>query len=336
MGSVITPDPDEICGLDVDVNGSYFEAEAEVVGGSYQMQLPAGTHYIYLDSGGNGPYDLVAYPVQVTVTPSDIVSGTPVDAPDIIAISKWYSTYGTISGAVTKNSGADPTGQLMIGILPAGSLDDVTPDKLARVELIQEMRLGAFEPYALFPVPPVPPGAYDVFCALDNQAPNGLDSVTILGWHKNVIVGPDETVTNIDFDYTHSGSNYIDGYVTSNFGNPILNAQVLVKDIDGNLIGFAVTDPNGYYRIYNLPAGGYTMAASQPEFEDTETPINIPADTTKNLVLDYTSNNGPTHVGSNITSNTTWDVAGSPYIVDGGQVCAIRRYEHQRHAGGRR
>jgi hypothetical protein len=102
QGTVITPNPDEICGLEVQAPGSNFEADPDVVGGSYQMLLPEGTHLIYLDTEGDGPHGLAAYPVQVTVNPGDIGSGTPVDVPDDLnIISFLYSNYGTINGNVS-------------------------------------------------------------------------------------------------------------------------------------------------------------------------------------------------------------------------------------------
>ena len=35
-----------------------------------------------------------------------------------------------------------------------------------------------------------------------------------------------DTISGIDFDYTYSGSDYIDGYITTQFGNPVLNAEL--------------------------------------------------------------------------------------------------------------
>jgi len=288
QGTVIAPDPDEICDLEVWAPGSDFEADPDVEGGSYQMRLPQGTHLIYLDSEDDGPYNLAAYPVEVTVNATDIGSGTPVEVPDDLnIISVFNSNYGTISGNVNKLSGADPTGEMLIGVLPAGSLDDATPEKFDRAELIQIMWLTSFGPYSLFPIPPVPPGEYDVFCALETESPEGLESISILGWHKKLTVGAGQTVVNIDFDYAHSGSDYFDGYITSKFGNPVMGALVLVKDGGGDLIGFTETDQNGYYRIYNIPAGDYTMEASHPDLGDASSPINIPANTTVDLALVY-------------------------------------------------
>jgi len=82
----------------------------------------------------------------------------------------------------------------------------------------------------------------------------------------DVTVVAGETTSNIDITITLSPSptGSISGKVTDTEDRPIEDATVLAS---GTGFGSATTDENGNYKIYDLPAGTYTVEASANGFQ---------------------------------------------------------------------
>jgi len=259
--------------LEVRSEGYDFDADAVVGNGSYQLRLPEGTHHIYLETDGDGPYARVAYPVRVTVTAADVIGGSPVTAADMVVIPEGHPDVASIRGDVINDSMGDPLppGRFAVGILPADQLDNVSPEALAGTSSIQQMVLPDFAsssmlPFTLTPVPPsgyapVPPGAYDVYFLLSNESQAGLESVTILGFQQDVTVSAGATESIPAFTYVNHGTR-VEGDVNDTNGNPVLGAFVLMTNANGELVAFAETDAAGHYSLYNPPPGDYTVQAS--------------------------------------------------------------------------
>ena len=84
-----------------------------------------------------------AYPVEVTVTAGDVASGLPVTAPDMVMITASSPDAAQVSGSVIKDNstGPDPSGRITLTLLPAGLLDNVTPETLMNINGIQETHI---------------------------------------------------------------------------------------------------------------------------------------------------------------------------------------------------
>jgi len=111
--------PDQPCAdVEITSEGIDFEADSDIADdGSYSLRLPDGTHYIYLESDDDAPWDFVAYPVQVTINNGVIESGP--DAMEIIYAG--HDAAETLGGDFRDNFNPDPKGRLLISALPAKS-----------------------------------------------------------------------------------------------------------------------------------------------------------------------------------------------------------------------
>lgn len=69
------------------------------------------------------------------------------------------------------------------------------------------------------------------------------------------------------FSFIYAGEGAISGIVTDSItGNPIPNARLNARKINGHGGGMAVTDENGYYIIQNLPPGSYMVNCCAPNY----------------------------------------------------------------------
>ena len=72
--------------------------------------------------------------------------------------------------------------------------------------------------------------------------------------------------TDVKLDYVSEGGT-IKGKVLETTGKPVLKAQVILnKSATNQLAGFADTDQNGEFIIYNVPAGAYTATAIHSQY----------------------------------------------------------------------
>ncbi len=293
IGSVDGPSLDSGCGLEIRADGIDFNVGADVQADqSYHAFLPEGTHRIYLDPSGRGPWDPAAYPVTVTVTATDVTTGGPVPIPDSMTIvAAGDLDAATISGSIENTTGASPAGNTFVSLFPQGMVANATPETLANIGSIQEalitLPLNGTVPFSLTPVPP---GVYDIVLFEHHELASGIEAITILdSFTVGEIVGggagfnlPNPLV------YT-SGSPQVDGYIQDSRGSPILAATVLVTDSIGNFVAFTRTDETGHYTLYNLPDGTFTVQAVHPDFESRPTTtVTLPGPTTIDLLtLDY-------------------------------------------------
>jgi parallel beta-helix repeat protein len=326
-GRMIGSHPDDLCGLELESDGSDFEADGEVIGDTYQLRLPEGIHRINLDAPGWVPYQVVAESAEVPpVTADDVTSGTPVSAPDMTVYSNHHPDSAQILGSIGSNgTGVDPSGEFVVGVFPAGVIDTITMQSLAGTQPVQEMLVSGFD--SQFTLSPVPPGTWDVYWILNNRTEEGLESFTVRGLYEDVILDAGGASSEIpEFAYNAVGSPVVSGVVEDSNQNPILGARVLIiNDVTGMLAGFAETDETGYWAVYNLLAGDYTFTAGHHGFdENTTATLQVENGTSFNVgtisLTPYDPPNEPTDVSGNISSNTNWTPAGSPYIVTGNVI----------------
>jgi hypothetical protein len=285
LGAAKDPVGEGLSGLEIRSSGIDFESDDDTCNGAFQLRLTEGTHRIYLDTDGDGPYQFVASPVEVTITSGDVDSGVPVNAPDLTVYSESDPEASTLTGNVIDSVGtSSPIGELTIVVIPEGIVGSATPETFAGIGDIQETILEDFGPFTMTPVPP---GSYDVVCILDNETPNGLTSFTLLG-NQNVTISEGETIALSNFVYSAQGSPQVFGNVNDENGNSALGAWVLITDNSGDLVAFAQTDENGDYVVYNLPAGTYNVQASHPQYGDRPGTSITPTDGNDTPVPDIT------------------------------------------------
>jgi len=71
------------------------------------------------------------------------------------------------------------------------------------------------------------------------------------------LIGTYDSPTNLIAH--HKKTTAIAGYIKDFYGNPIANAIVELFDSDGNLVGTAITDENGFYYFLDIAVGNYTV-----------------------------------------------------------------------------
>ena len=299
QGQVVKNVPEEFCQLSVESEGLSFSADYRLQDdGSYELWIPEGTYKIFLDADNDGPWEAAAFPIEVTVDAASAANSTPVAAPDMELITASHPDAAQISGSVVKTNSLDPDpqGAMLVGLLPAGLLDNVTPEKLSNTGGIQERWLQSFSEYGADTIPydlyPVPPGPYDAFLIVRNDTTAGLESITLLGLNKNVIIDPAEAETGVNFSYQYSGLNQISGEVRDDVGvpgRPVVGAMVMLVNAAGDLVAFTRTDEEGAYSIYNPPAGTFAVKASHPDYSgNPDSNITIPDDSSVDpLILGY-------------------------------------------------
>jgi len=148
-GTLNASDPDDLCGLEVRAEGDGFDEQNDTAGNTFSLNLPAGTHTIYLESYeslSDRSSVIVARPVEVTVTGLDVALGSPLQVPDeiqVVSENNPQSAYA--GGTVTKTADIpNPTGLMAIMVFTSGALDNMTPESLERVRHIQHFLLPDF------------------------------------------------------------------------------------------------------------------------------------------------------------------------------------------------
>jgi hypothetical protein len=67
----------------------------------------------------------------------------------------------------------------------------------------------------------------------------------------------------------------VTGTVKNTNDRPVLGAAVLLSDSSNDFGGFGMTDCNGQYIIYNVPAGTYTATALHSKYLPTSTTVEV-------------------------------------------------------------
>jgi hypothetical protein len=210
------------------------------VDGFYQIRLPVGIYVIVPDNTD----EFGALPVRVMVTDID----EEVTVSDMIVYTGGDG--GQISGEVSNSGGYAKTGYFVILAFKTGTMFDPNAWYLVQPTVMTGMENAG--PYSLSKLPP---GVnYDVYLCVDNQTPD-IESLTVRDSVLNVPVG----TTDIALDYSSQGST-VQGTVKNTDDKPVLGATVMLLSSSG-FGGFADTDCNGEYAIYNVPAGTYTATA---------------------------------------------------------------------------
>ncbi|MBA7625405.1 hypothetical protein ES703_32835 [subsurface metagenome] len=255
---------DPASGMEYEYGGRMSEGWDEAdVNGHYQINLPLGTYVISTDED-----DLCSLLLKVTIT--DI--NQPVDVNDIIVYSE--ETGGQISGTVNNPGGHSKTGEFVVIVFEAGT--EIDANSWYTVWPIGETGLGQAGPFTIGVLPP--DANYDVALCVESETLDEIMSLAVQDFVLNVPVG----TSGINLDYDSEGST-VTGSVINTNGLAVMGATVLLSDsATGNFAGFADTDPNGEYVIYNVPAGEYTATPVHSKYLSASTTVevvdSVPAD----------------------------------------------------------
>jgi hypothetical protein len=225
------------------------------VNGFYQIRLPVGTCYIEPDDEEFG-----ILPLIVTIT--DI--NEDVNVPDIIVYTE--ETGGLISGDVNNIGDNAKAGNFIVVAFETGTTFD-DPNSWYAIQSIAYTEMENAEPFSFNNLPP--DANYDIYLCVDNQSPD-VESLTVRDSVLNVSIG----TTNINLEYNSQGST-VSGNVENADGQPILGATVLLPDSLNSFGGFGMTDCNGQYIIYNVPAGTYTATAVHSKYLPISTTVAV-------------------------------------------------------------
>ncbi len=246
-----------IGGVEYDWGGRMCEGWGDTdEDGFHEIRLPVGTYVINLSEDDLGV-------LSQTVTITDI--NQPVDVNDMIVYTE--QTGGQISGTVNNPGGHSKNGEFIIVAFESGTAIDAntwyTIDPIGECELAQA---GPFTIRAL------PPGVnYDIYLIVISETFDEIESLSVQDFVLNVPVG----TSGINLDYDSEGST-VTGSVINTNGRAVLGATVLLSDsATGNFAGFADTDPNGEYVIYNVPAGEYTATAVHSKYLNASTTVEV-------------------------------------------------------------
>ncbi|HEU4765805.1 MAG TPA: carboxypeptidase-like regulatory domain-containing protein [Pyrinomonadaceae bacterium] len=163
---------------------------------------------------------------------------------------------GTVSGRVTIKD--KPVPGVAVGLRKAGSG-------------FQEPFLKATtDQNGVYRITHIAAGTYDVAPSVPAFVVSDLNSNNQRG--KNVIVGEDEDVEDINFSLVRGG--VITGKITDAEGRPVIQQQVNLYNVEAfsqqaprQLFPStnAQTDDRGIYRFFGLPTGRYKVAAGRAE-----------------------------------------------------------------------
>ncbi len=109
-------------------------------------------------------------------------------------------------------------------------------------------------------------GTYEASVAPGYYVVNVADGPPEYGAEQIITVGPNESVTDVDFELTPE-TGTITGYVTNAAGAPVADAHVL--DADGNAFN-VTTGEDGAYEIPELDRGTYALRVDAPDYNQTD------------------------------------------------------------------
>ncbi len=277
--------------------GYDYEVYASVCEGFYQTVLPVGDHWLMLDvfdmTGSASPQ--AATPVMVSVTQADVDDGISVMAPAMTVYDETNGGYVDIT--VTTNGWTDHGAPGAMRLLAMNSEILETPfpvEKLDTAPLINTMDVPTLN--STFNFGPLPPGPH-VLVVMWESEDMQTDSGAVLGVVSGANAQPLTPYEGYDFSLAASSAPLLTGTVVTDNGFGAAGADVLVTDSNGAFAGFATTDENGYYTVYNLPAPGgttvYSVTAAHPEYDtvpESEVAVTVLGDQDANapdVVLIY-------------------------------------------------
>ncbi|MCF7913247.1 MAG: carboxypeptidase regulatory-like domain-containing protein [Candidatus Cloacimonetes bacterium] len=242
--------------------------------GNYTMEVPQGDYIFVAEFGQQGPggdmmrqfYDHKQSPANADVVAvAEDISGIDFD----LAMQEDYDN--SISGTITVD-GAVPENPVLVAAVAGGG-------NHWEAACVTDM----FGNYIL---ENLPEGDYYILAYEYNSVPTYYPGVIDFQDAENVhALG---NVANIDFDLIVPETNGIyqaNGYVLNDNGDPVANANVVILNENETVLGYAVTNNDGYYLVDGLPTGNLTGIATKVLYESDEEPVNMTTTGTADFVI---------------------------------------------------
>lgn len=232
--------------------------------GNYTMEVPQGDYIFVAEFGQQGPggdmmrqfYDHKQSPANADVVAVvEDISGIDFD----LAMQEDYDN--SISGTITVD-GVVPENPVLVAAVSGGG-------NHWEAACVTDM----FGNYIL---ENLPEGDYYILAYEYSSVPTYYPGV--IDFQDAVAVDALGNVIDIDFELIMPETNGIyqaNGYVLNNNNEPVANANVVILDENETVLGYAVTNNDGYYLVNGLPSGNLTGIATKVLYESDEEPVNM-------------------------------------------------------------
>jgi hypothetical protein len=260
-GSFKDADGQGVADLEVEARGSGGEdcwGETDVEGDFVARLAPGSVRNYLIGIEEMMDADWVGIPQAIEISsPNDdqVLEFVVYDSDDAASIE------GTVS-----NPGADPkTSMFVVVAFEAGKAFD--KEAVKTVLPVRVVGLAAAGDYELM----VPPGNnYDLYLCVMHEAGPDIMSITMRDSLFSVSAGDTGQILVYD-----SEGGTVTGTVTC-AGEPVLMATVSLENSAGEFVGFAETDENGVYHLYNVPEGDYYAASAWHPYYGTSDEVQTP------------------------------------------------------------
>jgi hypothetical protein len=226
--------------------------------GLYQIRLPKGTFNIQPDD------DEQFGMLNKTFTITDINSD--VNLSDIIVYTS--ATGEQISGDINNPGEFAKTGSFAVWAYKAGATLNDPNIWLCAIVPSSNIHLENAGAFSLNNLPP--DVNYDIYLAIFSETPDGRQSLTIRDSALNTALD----TNNVYLEYNSAGS-AVRGYIKNINDAPVLGATALLFNSLGDFQGFCETDTNGFYTVYNVPDGNYTITALHSKYANASTTVDV-------------------------------------------------------------
>ncbi len=258
-GYIKDPNGDPLAEIEFGYEGKNCEGWPETdINGYYQIRLPLGTYTIGTDYDDDGLGSLNRIVIVTDVN-------QPINVPDIVAYDQ--TNGGQISGTVNNTGGYPKNGIFVVMAFEAGTV--VNPDNWHTFWNVCAVDMAQAGP---FTIPALPTGVnYDIYLCIEKETPDEVESLSFRDIVSDVSVG----TSGINLNYNSEG--YTVSGTTKNINNDfVIGSGVLLYNSSTlDPVGFADTDPNGQYFIYNVPPGTYTATATHTKYQNTSTTVQV-------------------------------------------------------------
>ena len=231
--------------------------------GSFALRIPVGTYSLnFVDDEDEDEH--IRMPVEITV--NDV--GTPQNLGILIAYD--LSSREQISGTIDYGSYAGPGEFIVVAFL---NTTEITPENFGGIRPFATAEPDqATGEYSLYVVPQTerPGTTVNLMLILIHGATDAWESVTLIDENEGIVTSP-TPVTGQNLAYSTLGSDHsVSGFVKNGEGGVVYANVLLYKQPGDEFFGFAETDCDGAYSLYNVPEGTYRIAATAYGYDATE------------------------------------------------------------------
>jgi hypothetical protein len=233
----------------------YVDTAASGTTGYFEFRLPVGQYRLNIDED----IMFTMVPVQINIT--DV---NQTDYEDM-TLDAYDFSGDTIQGNVS--IGVPYTGQAMV--LTFMGNEQFSPETWGGMSSLKETQPDGVGDYFLMVPPSAARAGQGVIVALGTgtEGPDSSESFTV--WSYQLVSTP---ASNINFSWDTTGYK-VEGFVKDSASKAsVFYSQVLLYKVGtpDQFTGYATTDGDGRYTIYNVPAGTYKLAAISRDYP-TET-----------------------------------------------------------------